>query len=504
MSQKPLKIAAVDISHIFRMAWHAGEHKALSFAYQQTLDKVGQIQGRGYDRVVVAVDRPPYFRSTLYPDYKGQREDPGQVFRDQLSDVLKALDSRGCLIWGVDTFEADDVIAALCQVSRSEKFKIDIWTGDKDLLQLVDDEAGVSAVSVRTGEVSSEAEVVAAFGVHPKEIVDFLSLVGDKSDNIPGLPGCGPKTAAAALTVASLDRILELAEQGLAVEGMGDKLAERLSDPDCIKSIKTGRELIRLSPPVISAEMWSELKNGKRRFVKEETLEVEAEGEEVLENSDIERVTPDAPQAGSLANGISVSTLVQRVKKIQSIHKQIMVNDVHFGIIPGVKKPSLLKPGAELLGMAFQLAPEFKVEKERDGAHMDVTVTCFLVHQGTGVKVGSGMGSCSTRESRYAYRRGERKCPKCGASTIFKSKQGGGWFCWSSKGGCGEQFTDKDQSIIGQNLDRVDNPDLPDVYNTVLKMAMKRAHVSAILFATCASEIFTQDVEDMPEFGGGA
>lgn len=199
---------------------------------------------------------------------------------------------------------------------------------------------------------------------------------------------------------------------------------------------------------------------------------------------------------------LSVEEIVARVRKVHDVQRQVMKEGTHYGKIPGVEKDCLLKPGAEILGMVFRLDPEFDAVQTYDGPHLSVVVKCTLYQVSTGQRLGSGMGSCSTRESKYAYRKGQRKCPKCNAEAIIKGKAdyGGGWLCWNKKGGCGAKFKDGDKTIESQSADRVANEDLADVYNTVLKMAIKRAHVAAILFVTCASEIFTQDVEDAAEY----
>lgn len=215
-------------------------------------------------------------------------------------------------------------------------------------------------------------------------------------------------------------------------------------------------------------------------------------------------------QAGALSradeDGISVERIIARVKKIRQIRDEVMKKDVHFGKIPGVKKDSLLKPGAETLCMAFGLSPKFKFEETRDGDHLECVVTCTL-YGPSGNEAGDGIGSCSTRESKYAYRTGERTCPTCNSATIFRSKKRDndrskdppGWFCWSKKGGCGANFKHDATKITEQVIGRVANPDIADQYNTVRKMACKRAHIAATLFVTGASELFTQDVEDMPQ-----
>src|SRR5262249_49394910 len=158
-----------------------------------------------------------------------------------------------------------------------------------------------------------------------------------------------------------------------------------------------------------------------------------------------------------------------------------MKDGVHYGKIPGVDKPTLLKPGAEKLLVLFRLAPEYKSEKIwHDDGHLTVIVNCTLRHIPTDLKVAEGEGMCTTRESRYAWRRGDRVCPDCGKPAIIKGKQeyGGGWLCFKKKDGCGHTWTDdsdQGKAFAEQVIDRVPNPDLADSYNTVLKMADKRA-----------------------------
>jgi ribosomal protein L37AE/L43A len=201
---------------------------------------------------------------------------------------------------------------------------------------------------------------------------------------------------------------------------------------------------------------------------------------------------------------LAIDEVVARVQKVQEVQRRIMKQDVHYGKIPGTPKPTLYKPGAELLGMTFRLDPQFEiVERIRDGDHLTIEVRCILYHAPSGARMGSGLGSCSTKESKYAWRKADRSCPQCGKQTIRKSKEEG-WYCWRKIDGCGAQFAAKDPAIVGQATGRVPNEDVADQHNTVLKMACKRAHVAAILFVTCASEIFTQDVEDMPRGGNSA
>lgn len=214
------------------------------------------------------------------------------------------------------------------------------------------------------------------------------------------------------------------------------------------------------------------------------------------------------PESLAYRHELTVEELAAQVGKIHDVMRTLMKPDTHYGVIPGTRKPTLYKPGAELLCMLFRLDPQYVVEKIRDGDHLAVESVVTLYHIPTGLRMGSGMGSCSTREAKYAYRRSGRKCPTCGKEdTIIKGRAeyGGGWLCFAKKGGCGAKFKDGDVTIEGQQTEeRVANPDLPDTHNTVLKMSNKRGLVAAVLNVTAASEIFTQDIAKRDEDEGPA
>jgi hypothetical protein len=177
--------------------------------------------------------------------------------------------------------------------------------------------------------------------------------------------------------------------------------------------------------------------------------------------------------------------------------KKVMKDGVHFGVIPGTEKPTLYKPGAEVLGKVFRLAPKYEnIRREMPGGHLEITSICRL-YAPDGTFVGEGSGSCSTLEKKYRWRSANIKCPVCGKETVFKSKQDGqGWYCWMKKGGCGATWPAGAPEIEKQERGTIENPDIADQYNTVLKMAMKRALVCATIGALAVSDTFTQDMED--------
>jgi hypothetical protein len=176
----------------------------------------------------------------------------------------------------------------------------------------------------------------------------------------------------------------------------------------------------------------------------------------------------------------------------------VMKKDEHYGIIPGCgKKPSLLKPGAEKLCFVFRLSPEFEINRADMGnGHREYEIVCRLRSMSSGQIVGEGVGLCSTMETKYRYRNDadyevlDTPIPKDSKERRSEyRKQGFGmkkvddvwvWVKYTSEG-------------------KVENPDIADTYNTVLKMAKKRAHVDATITACAASDIFTQDIEDLPQ-----
>lgn len=211
--------------------------------------------------------------------------------------------------------------------------------------------------------------------------------------------------------------------------------------------------------------------------------------------------TPTAP--------MNVDEVVKQVQLVQQVMRQVMQEGQHYGNIPGTAadKKVLLQPGAQKLCMTFRLAPEYAIQETLlANGHKEYRVTCTLVSIGSGAFVGQGVGVCSSMESKYRWRNAKRTCPACGKATIIPEKaeymkngQVPGWVCWQKQGvsdGCRAKYPIGAKEIESQPVGRVENPDIADVLNTVLKMAKKRAFVDATVTATSASDIFTQDIAD--------
>ena len=168
------------------------------------------------------------------------------------------------------------------------------------------------------------------------------------------------------------------------------------------------------------------------------------------------------------------------VNRVQEVMQAVMRKETHYGVIPGSKKPSLYKPGAEVLCATFRIAPSYRVEDMSNGDSIRYRITAVGTHQTSGVVLGEGIGECSSNEEKYKWR-----------GSI-----------------CAEEFEgtppDRRRVKFSKYMGKVEKKqqvrtEPADIANTVLKMAAKRAQVAMTLNVTAASDCFTQDIEDLPE-----
>ena len=141
------------------------------------------------------------FRHDMYDQYKANRPPMPDDLRPQIQPIYDICEALGLKIFVVDNVEADDVIGTLATQAEAQGIKTVVSTGDKDLAQLVT--KNIRLVNTMSNEVLDEAGVIKKFGVKPNQIIDYLALVGDTSDNIPGVQKVGPKTAVNWLTTVS-------------------------------------------------------------------------------------------------------------------------------------------------------------------------------------------------------------------------------------------------------------------------------------------------------------
>ncbi len=162
----------------------------------------------------------PSFRNEFYPDYKANRAEPDEELRVQFPYIRRIIDAMSIRCIEIEGFEADDLLATLARRFSARGRPVVIVTGDKDLMQCVNDRVHLYD-PMRDLRIGPE-EVVEKFGVPPEAVVDVQGLMGDSTDNIPGVRGVGPKTAAALIQhFGSLERVLKSPEEieNLSVRG---------------------------------------------------------------------------------------------------------------------------------------------------------------------------------------------------------------------------------------------------------------------------------------------
>ncbi|MCG7921784.1 MAG: DNA polymerase I [Candidatus Thiodiazotropha lotti] len=227
MSEKPPFVLVDGSSYLFR-AYHAlpdlsnsqGEPTGAIVGVLNMLRRlIGDYQPH---YMAVVFDAPGgSFRNELYPDYKANRPPMPEDLRCQIEPLHEIVQAMGLPLVMVAGVEADDVIGTLAVQATEAGLETVISTGDKDMAQLVN--PSVSLVNTMSETTTDERGVVDKFGVRPDQIIDYLALVGDSADNIPGVPKCGPKTAAKWLkSYETLDELISHAEE------IGGKIGENL------------------------------------------------------------------------------------------------------------------------------------------------------------------------------------------------------------------------------------------------------------------------------------
>jgi DNA polymerase I len=179
-------------------------------------------------------------RMAALPEYKAQRPEMPDTMRPQLDEIVSYLEAAGIASFCREGIEADDVIACLARRAEKMSWMVVIASADKDFMQLVSAGVGLLNPHDKTEAIWTDEQVRNKTGVGPSQIVDWLSLTGDSVDNIPGVPGVGPKTAA------------DLLNQFGSVEELFGRLGEVKSErlrAALLKSreaVKRNRELVRL------------------------------------------------------------------------------------------------------------------------------------------------------------------------------------------------------------------------------------------------------------------
>lgn len=243
------RLIIIDGNAILHRAYHAlppltnkdGKITNAVYGFSSMLLKV--ISDFKPEFLAVTFDRPaPTFRKKLYKDYQAKRPEMEDNLSSQISllhDLIKAL---GIPIYELDGYEADDLIGTISKTIDGKVEKI-IVTGDRDILQLVNKDTKVllPTKGLSEGKLFGEVEVKEKMGVSPDKIIYLKALTGDSSDNYPGVPGIGPKTATFLIeNYKTIDGIYEAIKKQKFSVKIPDKVVERLTEghQDCMMSLK--------------------------------------------------------------------------------------------------------------------------------------------------------------------------------------------------------------------------------------------------------------------------
>ena len=211
------------------------------FGFASMLVKL--ITDHGVKPTVVVWDKGASGRREVYSEYKGDRPSRPDLLREQYPHMEPLVDAFGYTNYGVEGYEADDVIATLAERAKADGVKVTIVTGDRDAFQLVDEHVTVMATSrgITETKLYGPQDVVDRYGIGPELIPDFYGLKGDTSDNIPGVPGIGDKTAA------------QLLQQWGTLEGVLEHIDD-ISGAKRKENLRENADLARISKQLATAQ----------------------------------------------------------------------------------------------------------------------------------------------------------------------------------------------------------------------------------------------------------
>ncbi|MFH1687309.1 MAG: DNA polymerase I [bacterium] len=352
-AEKRPNLYLIDGSALFYRAYFAfirnplinskGEDTSATFGFVNSLLKIIKDEKPEYIAVVFDTKQPT-FRHKMYDEYKSTRAKMPDELVAQLPRIHQACEALNLICYELEGYEADDIIGTFA--TKAEAAGLDVWcvTGDKDYFQLVTDHIRVytpGKASDGPAKIGRE-EVKKKFGVYPELVIDRLALMGDSSDNVPGIPGVGPKTA---------DKLLD---QFGSLEGVLSRGSE-ITAKGLRQKVTSNVELARLSHKLVTIEtevpLAFELDQFERRPIDREKTkalfsELEFRGllKEVLTENGADQELPHKPSAAAAYHGVTDLADLKRLVKSLLKRKEIAVD---------TETTSLNPLEAELVGVSL-------------------------------------------------------------------------------------------------------------------------------------------------------
>lgn len=294
--------------------------------------------------VAVVFDAPgKTFRDELYPAYKANRPPLPDDLRTQIVPLLQVVERMGLPLLVIDGVEADDVIGTLAQQASAAGLSTLISTGDKDLAQLVNDQ--VTLINTMTDVRLDRQGVMDKYAVWPEQVIDYLALMGDSVDNIPGIPKCGPKTAAKWLAeYTSLDNLVAQAAQ---IKGkVGENLRANLDQ------LALSRQLTTIKCDVPLPHQVTELQPQPADTAGLKTIYQRLESRRLL--ASLEPTEPETPQASEVTATVATDYQTILDETTFAVWKtKLQQADL---IALDTETTSLDTLQAELVGLSFAVA----------------------------------------------------------------------------------------------------------------------------------------------------
>lgn len=288
----------VDGSAIFYRAYFAlirnplinsrGENTSAVFGFINSLLKI--IRDENPDYMAVVFDtKSPTFRHKMYNQYKSTRAKMPDELVAQLPRIREATEALNLTALELEGYEADDIIGTLAMAAERDGMEVWVVSGDKDLFQLVTDKIKIyiPQKGMLPPEKLDREGIIAKFGAPSEKVVDVLALMGDSSDNVPGVPGIGPKTAISLISeFGSVDNVLKSAEK-IEAKGVREKILENKDKAELSK------RLVILDTRVPVEFSLEKLKRGEINFEKAKKLFLELEFSSLLNFLSKEKGKPD-------------------------------------------------------------------------------------------------------------------------------------------------------------------------------------------------------------------
>ncbi len=296
-----------------------------------------------YDPEYVAVifdAKGKNFRHEMFPEYKAHRPKMPEELQQQVEPLYELIEALGLPLLVIDGVEADDVIGALAKQAEQDDMNVLISTGDKDMAQLVSDK--ITLINTMNNAILDIAGVKKKFGVMPEQIIDYLTLIGDSSDNIPGVPKVGPKTAANWLEkYGSLAEIINHADEFTGK--IGDNLRASLDQLPLSKELVTLKldldlniqlQDLRPSEPnnnkLIEQVQQLEFKKWLTELLQQETPKIANNYQVILQQDDFEKLLQKLHKAEQFAIDTETTSLDPILAKLVGISVAINIGEAAY------------------------------------------------------------------------------------------------------------------------------------------------------------------------------